>query len=148
MTINAHVTALDMSPFQRSTASRRASRLAALGSIGAALLLLGCATSPPSPPAESRPAETPAPQAAASAAPAAGAAAMPERLVRMGQDAEARGLAEPFRGIAYGGAMTPNLFPIRSTGVSTEPVRVAVEAFLASLTPAQLAKATLGVDDH
>ena len=114
--------------------------------------VIGCATPAPTPSAE------PAPAAAATSSPSAPApgaanaaagppAAMPERLVRMGQDAEARGLAEPFRGIAFGGAMTPNLFPVRSTGVSTEPVRAAVEGFLASLTPAQRTKATFGVDD-
>ena len=58
-----------------------------------------------------------------------------------------RGLAEPFRGIVFGGTMIPNLFPVRSTGVSTEPVRVAADAFLASLTPAQRARTTFGVDD-
>ena len=34
----------------------------------------------------------------------------------------------------------PGLFAIRSTGVSTEPVRHAAEAFLAALTPEQRAK--------
>ena len=139
-----------MTSFERSRAAGRVLPLATLGSIGAALLALGCATPRPSPPAESRPAATPAPRAATPgtpAAPPAGATGMPERLVRMGQDAEARGLAEPFRGVVLGGTVVPKLFPIRSTGVSTEPVRVAVEAFLASLTPAQRAKSTFGVDD-
>jgi hypothetical protein len=55
-------------------------------------------------------------------------------------------LAEPYRGIASG---TPerDLFPIRATGVSTEPVRLAAQAFLAALTPEQRASTTYPVDD-
>jgi hypothetical protein len=109
-----------------------------------AVLVAACAA-PPSPAAEPSPRATTAADVVASTP--LRPAAMPERLVRMGQEAEARGLAEPYRGIVLGGAMTPNLFPIRSTGVSTEPVRVAVDAFLAALTPAQRAKASFGVDD-
>jgi hypothetical protein len=65
----------------------------------------------------------------------------------MGSDAERNGLAVPFRGVSIGGAITPGLFPIRSTGVSTAPVRTATDAFLATLTPAQRAKATFDVGD-
>ncbi len=36
---------------------------------------------------------------------------------------EKTGLAEPFKGITTNGTVAPNLFSIRSTGVSTEPVR-------------------------
>ncbi len=39
------------------------------------------------------------------------------------------------------------LFPMRSTGVSTEPVRKAAENFLASLTDAQRTKAQFAIDD-
>ncbi|RMF40658.1 MAG: DUF3500 domain-containing protein, partial [Planctomycetota bacterium] len=39
------------------------------------------------------------------------------------------------------------LFPLRSTGVSTEPVRRAAEAFLAALDPAQREKTLFPVDD-
>src|SRR5690606_4273395 len=38
-------------------------------------------------------------------------------------------------------------FAIRRTGVSTEPVRVAAERFLAALTPEQRAKTTFATDD-
>ena len=50
-------------------------------------------------------------------------------------------LNEPYRGIS---ADTPerNLFPIRATGVSTEPVRRAAQAFLAALTAEQRARTT------
>ena len=43
---------------------------------------------------------------------------------------EKTGLAEPFKGITTNGAVVPNLFSVRSTGVSTEPVRNAAAAFL------------------
>ena len=56
------------------------------------------------------------------------------RFLQMSKDAEARGLAEPFKGITTNGTVEPGLFPIRSTGVSTEPVRKAAVAFLAALT--------------
>src|SRR5260370_10782712 len=65
-----------------------------------------------------------------------------ERFRRMSEDFEQKGLAEPFKGITAGGNVTPGLFEIRSTGVSTEPVRQATESFLAGLTPEQRAKTT------
>jgi len=69
-----------------------------------------------------------------------------ERARRMSKEAEDRGLAEPFKGITTDGDVVPGLFPIRSTGVSTAPVRKAAEAFLATLTPAQRAKTVFPVD--
>jgi hypothetical protein len=59
------------------------------------------------------------------------------RFKRMSEDAERRGLAEPFRGIATSSGIEPGLFAIRSSGVSTEPVRKSAAAFLASLSDAQ-----------
>jgi hypothetical protein len=73
--------------------------------------------------------------------------ALAERFQRMSQEAEARGLAEPFKGITTNGDVVPGLFPIRSTGVSTVPVRSAAEAFLATLTLEQRAKTVFSVDD-
>ena len=70
-----------------------------------------------------------------------------ERFRRQSEQAEQRGLAEPFRGIAIEGKITPGLFPVRSTGVSTAPVRAAAERFLATLPAAQRAKTTFGVGD-
>src|SRR4030095_6505961 len=61
----------------------------------------------------------------------------PAELLRLSLAAEKPGLATPFKGIRAKGQIEPNLFPIRSTGVSTEPVRTAATAFLASLTPSQ-----------
>jgi len=63
------------------------------------------------------------------------------------EEAEKQGLAEPFRGVTRNGTPEPGLFPIRSTGVSTAPVRQAAEQFLSSLTAAERGKATFPVDD-
>ena len=73
--------------------------------------------------------------------------AVSERHLTMSREAESRGLAEPFKGVTTNGSVEPNLFPIRSTGVSTKPVRKATEAFLRSLTPEQRAKTVFAVDD-
>jgi len=70
-----------------------------------------------------------------------------ERFQQMSKSAEDRGLAEAFKGVTTDGNVIPGLFPIRATGVSTEPVRKAADAFLAALTPEQRAKTTFPVDD-
>ena len=69
------------------------------------------------------------------------------RFLKMSQDAEAKGLAEPFKGITTGGAAVAGLFPIRSTGVSTAGVRKAAESFLAALTPNQRDQTVFPLDD-
>lgn len=56
-------------------------------------------------------------------------------------------LNQPYKGITAKGEVEPGLFAIRSTGVSTAPVRKAAEAFLASLSEAQRAKTKFAVDD-
>jgi len=61
--------------------------------------------------------------------------------------AEQAGLAEVFRGVTTNGKVIPGLFPIRHTGVSTEPVREAAVMFLGSLTPEQRLKSVFPVDD-
>ncbi|HYL74973.1 MAG TPA: DUF3500 domain-containing protein [Bryobacteraceae bacterium] len=70
-----------------------------------------------------------------------------ERYREMSAKAEHDGLAEPFKGITTNGTPAPGLFPIRSTGVSTDPVRKAADAFLAALTVEQRAKTMFPVDD-
>ena len=70
-----------------------------------------------------------------------------ERFQRMSREAETKGLAEPFRGVTTDGSAIPGLYGIRSTGVSTEPVREAALAFRASLSPEQRAKSVFAVDD-
>ena len=71
----------------------------------------------------------------------------PEELLRLSIEAETPGLAEPFKGITTNGQIETGLFSIRSTGVSTEPVRRAAETFLAGLTKAQRGKTMFAVDD-
>ena len=70
-----------------------------------------------------------------------------ERFRQMSEDAERKGLADPFKGITANGNVTTGLFPVRSTGVSTEPVRNAATAFLASLTAEQRARTNFPIDD-
>ena len=60
---------------------------------------------------------------------------------------EAKGLAEPFKGITTDGRAIPDLFPIRATGVSTGPVRESAEQFLATLTADQRQTILFPVDD-
>src|SRR5688500_5256675 len=69
------------------------------------------------------------------------------RFPAMSRAAEERGLAEPFKGITTNGELAKGLFPVRSTGVSTEPVRVAAEKFLAALSEEQRRKTLFPVDD-
>jgi hypothetical protein len=70
-----------------------------------------------------------------------------ERFRVMSRDAEAKGLAEPFKGITANGTVETGLFAVRSTGVSTEPVRAAAAAFLASLSPDQRRASSFAVED-
>jgi hypothetical protein len=70
-----------------------------------------------------------------------------ERFTQMSRQAEANGLAEAFKGITTDGSIQPGLFAVRSTGVSTGPVRTAADAFLRSLAEAQRRKTTFEVDD-
>jgi len=71
----------------------------------------------------------------------------PDELLRLSLAAEGPGLAEPFKGITANGKIESGLFAIRSTGVSTAPVRQATDAFLAGLTADQRKKTTFKVDD-
>ena len=56
-------------------------------------------------------------------------------------------LGEPIKGVTTNGTVTPGLYSIRSTGVSTEPVVRAANAFIAALTVEQRAKTLYPVDD-
>jgi hypothetical protein len=55
---------------------------------------------------------------------------------------------DPFTGVTVDGAVKPNLYAIKSTGVSTRPVMQAADAFVASLTPEQRNATTFAVDDN
>src|SRR5579872_2936350 len=72
---------------------------------------------------------------------------MAERFRQISEQYEAEGLAAPFKGITTNGQVVPALFEIKPTGVSTEPVRNAAEAFIATLTPVQLGRTIYPVDD-
>ena len=69
------------------------------------------------------------------------------RFRERSERSEREGLAEPFKGITTNGTVVPGLFRVRSTGVSTDLVRLAAENFLASLTPDQRARTLFAVDD-
>jgi hypothetical protein len=69
------------------------------------------------------------------------------RFRKMSEDAERRGLAEPFKGMTTDGKVVEGLFPIKPTGVSIAPVRQAAEKFLASLTTEQRIKVLFPIDD-
>ncbi|MFO0084813.1 MAG: DUF3500 domain-containing protein [Pirellula sp.] len=56
-------------------------------------------------------------------------------------------IEEPFVGIATSKGTEKDLFKIKSTGVSTEPVRTAAKAFLEGLTDEQRGRTVFPVDD-
>ena len=62
-------------------------------------------------------------------------------------DRQQAALAVPFTGVRASDGVRSGLFPIRATGVSTEPIRRAAAAFVASLTPTQLFRTVFSVDD-
>jgi len=82
--------------------------------------------------------------------PALGQSGYEERTLRVKQrfaDNELAALAVPYTGISADGNLVSGLFPIRATGVSTEPVREAAVRFLASLQPQQLLRTQFSMDD-
>ena len=56
-------------------------------------------------------------------------------------------VTDPFVGIVPSQGAEKGLFPIKSTGVSTEPIQKAAEAFLAGLTEEQRASTLFPIDD-
>jgi hypothetical protein len=70
-----------------------------------------------------------------------------QRSARLSAEFETAGLADPFRGVTTNGTVQPGLFKLEASGVSTEPVRIAAAAFLATLTPEQRAKTMFAVED-
>jgi len=69
------------------------------------------------------------------------------RNERRSREAEKAGLAEAFRGITRDGKAEPGLFPVRASGVTTEPVRAAAAGFLKALSAEQRAKSVFPVGD-
>ncbi|MBL9201996.1 MAG: DUF3500 domain-containing protein [Opitutaceae bacterium] len=88
-----------------------------------------------------------APLAASAQQPKAKGQGAPASAAERSRQAEAAGLAEPFRGIATTAGIESGLFPIRASGVTTEPVRVAATAFLKALTDEQRKRTTYPVGD-
>ena len=60
---------------------------------------------------------------------------------------EERALKEPFKGVTTDGDVIKGLFQLGSTGVSTEPVRLAAERFLQSLSDDDRSKTLYSVTD-
>ena len=84
----------------------------------------------------------PAANPAAAVSPGASHAASAPPRATQSQD-----LAEAFRGITTNGTVQSGLFSLRSTGVTTEPVRQAAATFLTALTAEQKSQALFPVDD-
>ncbi len=70
-----------------------------------------------------------------------------QQFIERSQQAEKAGLAEPYKGITTDGKLEPNLFPIQSTGVSTDGVRKAADYYLSVLSEEQRKKSMFPVDD-
>lgn len=59
----------------------------------------------------------------------------------------AEAIGQPFRGIASSAGIVSGLYPLRATGVSTDSIRVAADAFLATLNTADLSRSHFAIDD-
>jgi hypothetical protein len=71
-----------------------------------------------------------------------------ERFRELSEDFQNKGVSEPFRGVTTDGHVQDDLFPLSSTGVSTEPVRTAAERFLSTLTSDQRSRTLVPVDSQ
>jgi hypothetical protein len=58
-----------------------------------------------------------------------------------------KAMAEPFKGVTTDGKLAPGLFKLRSTGVSTRPVRLAAEEFLKGLSDEQRKRTLFPLED-
>jgi hypothetical protein len=67
-------------------------------------------------------------------------------IAQGGTRAQQQQQLDEFRGITTNGGIIPDLFPVRATGISTEPMRTAANGFLASLTTAQRARTQFAAD--
>ena len=69
-----------------------------------------------------------------------------ESFRQRSEEAESKGLAEPFKGITTNGAILPDLFRIAPGGASTESVRNAAVRFISSLNDLQLVRTMFPID--
>jgi len=70
-----------------------------------------------------------------------------KRFNKISIEWEERGLAKPFNGITIDGNVQQDLFKLRSTGVTTEPVRRAAQAFIESLDESQQTRTQYAIED-
>ena len=70
-----------------------------------------------------------------------------DRMRERSRQIDARLADDPYLGIHGSSGIQQGLYRIESTGVSTEPVRLAAEKFLAALSAEQRARTTFPVDD-
>jgi hypothetical protein len=61
-------------------------------------------------------------------------------------DNAGKALGETWKGVTTDGSTLPGLFPLQQTGVSTQPIREAAEAFLASLNAEQRSQTLFPID--
>ena len=59
----------------------------------------------------------------------------------------ARALGQPFRGVATSEGIIEGLYPVKSTGVSTASILAAADAFLATLSTADLSRTHFAISD-
>lgn len=76
-------------------------------------------------------------------------AAVPQspQMLEQFREQERKFLAESYKGVTTDGNVLPGLFKVRSTGVSTKPVRLAAEAFIKGLSEEQRKKTLYPVND-
>ncbi len=70
-----------------------------------------------------------------------------EKVTRMFAERQQQSLAEPFRGVTTPEGKPSGLFPVKKTGVPTDQLVGAAQAFLAALTPEQKKRTAFAVDD-
>lgn len=71
-----------------------------------------------------------------------------DKLKDMFAEMEATALSQDYSGVVDSDGKASGQFPIRTTGVTTQPITEAAQNFLASLTKSQLQRATFPVDDR
>jgi len=71
-----------------------------------------------------------------------------QRSLQWSEQRNARGLAEPFKGVTTDDSVEQGLFEIRSTGISTAGIVAAANDFLATLNNDQQERISFGIDDE
>ncbi|RXK55230.1 DUF3500 domain-containing protein [Oleiharenicola lentus] len=70
-----------------------------------------------------------------------------EQVTRMFAERQQQALAQPFHGVTTPEGKSAGLFPVKKTGVSTDQLLGAAQAFLAALSPEQKKRTAFAVDD-